>query len=191
MKKLLLILIIFGNLFTLHGKSGYAQEGFIGEIRMFSGNFAPRNWAFCEGQLLPISSYNALFSILGTTYGGDGRTTFALPDLRGRVVIHPGTGPGLSSYNPGEKGGYEKVTLQEAQLPSHKHRFPVQSKPAIEKTPDIASKNETKAYSLTASKPARAIETSKTGGNQPVEIRPPYIAVHFIICVEGTYPARH
>lgn len=86
-----------------------SMDPFIGEVAMFAGNFAPRGWAKCEGQLLPISQNTALFSILGTTYGGDGRTTFALPDLRGRVAIHPGRGPGLSSYKLGQKGGYESA----------------------------------------------------------------------------------
>lgn len=89
----------------------FAADPLLGEITMFAGNFAPRGWAFCNGQLLPISENTALFSLLGTTYGGDGRTTFALPDMRGRVVIHPGTGPGLSEYRLGQKGGAEKVSF--------------------------------------------------------------------------------
>jgi len=96
-------------------------EPFIGEISMFGGNFAPRNWAFCDGQLLAISQNTALFSLLGTIYGGDGRTTFALPDLRGRVPIHSGNGPGLSNYRVGQKGGTETVTLNVTQIPSHNH----------------------------------------------------------------------
>jgi microcystin-dependent protein len=97
------------------------MEPFIGQIMMFGGSFAPRGWAFCEGQLLPISQNAALFSILGTTYGGDGRSTFALPDLRGRVAIHPGSGPGLSNYRLGEKGGVESVALNVNQIPAHSH----------------------------------------------------------------------
>ena len=97
------------------------MDPFIGEIVMFGGNFAPRGWAFCDGQLLAIASNTALFSVLGTTYGGDGRTTFALPDLRGRVPIHPGHGPGLSAYALGQKGGTETVTLTQNQMPSHSH----------------------------------------------------------------------
>jgi len=96
-------------------------EPFIAEIIMFGGNFAPRGWAFCDGQLLPIAQNQALFSILGTTYGGDGRTTFALPDLRGRTAIHPGTGPGLSNRRLGERGGAETNTLTLPQLPTHTH----------------------------------------------------------------------
>jgi len=97
------------------------MEPLIGQIMMFAGNFAPRGWAFCEGQLLAINQYQALFSILGTTYGGDGRTTFGLPDLRGRVPMHPGNGPGLSSKRLGQKGGSETNTLNVSQLPSHNH----------------------------------------------------------------------
>ena len=97
------------------------MDPFIGEIVMFAGNFAPRGWALCDGQLLSISANQALFSILGTTYGGDGRTTFALPDLRGRAPIHPGTGPGLSTYRLGQRGGTETVTLNQLQIPSHTH----------------------------------------------------------------------
>ncbi|WP_319641560.1 tail fiber protein [Methanovulcanius yangii] len=98
-------------------------EGTLGEVTLFAGNFAPRNWAFCQGQLLPISQNAALFSILGTTYGGDGRTTFALPDLRGRVVVGDGYGPGLSSVRLGQTGGVEQVTLTTSQLPAHLHGF--------------------------------------------------------------------
>src|SRR3954449_6617686 len=94
---------------------------FIGQISLFGGNFAPRGWAFCNGQLLAVSQNTALFSILGTTYGGNGETTFALPDLRGRVPLHPGQGPGLSPYVLGENGGQENVTLNVTQLPAHTH----------------------------------------------------------------------
>ncbi len=94
---------------------------FIGEILMFGGNFAPRSWAFCDGQLLSIAQNTALFSILGTTYGGDGRVTFGLPELRGRVAMHPGSGPGLTTRGLGEKGGTETVTLNTTQIPAHNH----------------------------------------------------------------------
>ena len=96
-------------------------EPFLGQIKIFAGNFAPRGWAFCDGQLLPINQHSALFSLLGTTYGGDGRTTFALPDLRGRAPIHVGTGQGLSPRTMGQRGGLEQVTLTESQIPAHNH----------------------------------------------------------------------
>ncbi len=98
-----------------------AADPFIAEIVMFGGNFAPRGWALCDGQLLAINQYQALFSLLGTTYGGDGRTNFALPDLRGRTAVHPGTGPGLSAIQLGQRGGAEQHTLAMAQMPSHSH----------------------------------------------------------------------
>ena len=99
------------------------SDPFLAEIVMFGGNFAPRGWAFCDGQLLAISSNTALFSLLGTTYGGDGRTTFGLPELRGRFAMHPGNGPGLSSRKLGQKGGSERVTLAITNLPSHTHQL--------------------------------------------------------------------
>ena len=97
------------------------MEPFLGQIMLWGPNFAPRGWAYCNGQLLPIAQYSALFSLLGTIYGGDGRTTFALPDLRSRVPVHPGTGPGLSTYQLGEQGGTEQVTLNINEMPSHTH----------------------------------------------------------------------
>jgi microcystin-dependent protein len=99
------------------------SEPFIAEIRIFAGNFAPRGWAFCDGQLLPISQNTALFSLIGTTYGGDGRTTTALPNLQGRAPMHPGRGPGLTERRLGQKGGVETVTLSEAQMPNHNHQW--------------------------------------------------------------------
>src|SRR5215213_7415071 len=96
---------------------------YIGEIRMFGGNFPPSGWAFCDGQLLPISENDALFNLIGTTYGGDGESTFALPDLRGRTPVHTGTGPGLSPYTMGEGGGVESVTLTTQQIPTHNHQW--------------------------------------------------------------------
>ena len=99
------------------------SEPFIAEIRIFAGNFAPRSWAFCNGQVLPISQNTALFSLIGTTYGGDGRSTMALPNLQGRAPMHPGRGPGLTDRRLGERGGVETVTLTEAQMPSHSHSF--------------------------------------------------------------------
>ncbi|CAL2075251.1 phage tail protein [Tenacibaculum sp. 190524A05c] len=115
------IIGLFFLCFFLSNNTANAQEPFIGEIRMFAGNFAPRSWAFCEGQLLAISSHTALFSILGTQYGGDGRTTFALPDLRGRVAISAGRGPGLQDYRQGPGSGTEFRTLTQAQMPIHTH----------------------------------------------------------------------
>ena len=193
MKKITLLFLViflgFSNLKT------YAQEGFIGEIRMFGGNFAPRTWALCDGQLLPISQNPALFSILGTTYGGDGRTTFGLPDLRGRVPMHPGNGPGLSSRRLGEKGGSETNTLTVAQMPSHNHTVnavkvdgntndPSGAYPANTKLLDKEYSTETKD---TAMNPAMI---NNTGGNQSINNIQPYNNVNFIICLQGVFPSR-
>lgn len=170
------------------------SEPFVGEIRMFAGNFAPRGWAFCDGQLLAVSQNDALFSLLGTIYGGDGRTTFGLPDLRGRIPIHSGTGPGLSPRRLGSKGGEENVTLTVNQLPSHTHpwrasqsnatsRDPVGNVPAIAQgdvyTTDLAAEN----FSAAA--------VSNTGGSRSHSNLMPFLCVHFIIALVGIYPSRH
>jgi microcystin-dependent protein len=165
MKKLFLSLFFASFLFT----SSFAQEALIGEIKMFAGNFAPRGWAFCNGQLLPISQNSALFSILGTTYGGDGRTTFALPDLRGRVPIGPGNGPGLSTYIPGQKGGQENVTLLQQNMP-------------------LGMGQSAQVYSGREQSPINGVTT---GSSQPIENRQPYVAIHYIICLQGIYPSRN
>ena len=112
------------------------SEPFIAEIRIFGGNFAPRSWAFCDGQLLPIAQNTALFSLIGTTYGGDGRTTTGLPNLQGRAPMHPGRGPGLTSRRLGQNGGQETATLGEAQMPNHSHAFQGNSLPASVNAPD-------------------------------------------------------
>lgn len=160
------------------------MEAFIGQIIMFGGNFAPRGWALCDGQLLAISSNSALFSILGTTYGGDGRSTFGLPDLRGRAAIHPGNGPGLSNYRLGEKGGVENVTLTTAQIPSHDHGVTV-AEPKNGGLVSVASSDSDQKKPL----PGGAI--GKTGGGQGHENRQPYQCVNYIIALQGTYPSRN
>ena len=170
----------------------------IGMIFMFGGNFAPRGWAFCDGQLLPINQNQALFSILGTTYGGDGRTTFGLPDLRGRVPIHPGTGPGLSPLDLGRKSGAENVTLTAQQIPSHNH--------ALRHTSDIGlaiKDNPTQTgdafgvvahdgyFNMPPTKSSIATPViENTGGGQPFDIHQPYQCVNFIIALQGLYPSR-
>lgn len=173
------------------------MEPFIGMIVGFGGNFAPRGWALCDGQLLAIASNSALFSILGTTYGGDGRTTFGLPDLRGRAVVHAGHGPGLSSVRLGEKGGAETVTLTVQQLPSHNHTATLHGETA---TP-TASNPQDKMLALAEiyadviatddrTFAPQSIQVQNTGGNQPVPIRSPYQAVNVIIALQGLFPSR-
>jgi microcystin-dependent protein len=172
------------------------SEPYIGQIIMFGGNFAPRSWAFCDGQLLPISQNTALFSILGTTYGGDGRTSFGLPDLRGRVAIHAGNGPGLSPRRLGDKGGQETVTLTEAQLPSHTHQFTPRAQSEDGETDEPQGNFLAKAgggetiYAGSANADMGGGPTGSTGGSQAHNNMQPYNAVNFIICLFGIYPSR-
>jgi len=175
---------------------------FIGEIVMFGGNFAPRSWAFCDGQLLSISSNTALFSILGTTYGGDGRTTFALPDLRGRAPIHPGHGPGLSTYRLGERGGVENHTLTIAEMPTHNHSAASNTDVNVgdtggESDPDGQFLGEGDVYtsasagnSLNGGAVTTASTMSNTGSGQSFGITKPFGAANYIICLFGVYPSR-
>ncbi len=179
------------------------MEGTIGEIRMFAGNFAPRTWAFCQGQLLPIAQNSALFSILGTTYGGDGRTTFALPDFRSRVAVGTGTGPGLSSYDLGEQAGSETNTLLQTNLPPHTHSLNVNntnaniatpvsgSSIAVTGTQDARSFTPALSFnSTTPNVPLNPLSVGATGGNLPVNNVQPYLGINYIICLYGIFPAR-
>jgi len=180
------------------------MDPFLGEIKLFAGNFAPRAWAYCDGQLLPISQYSALFSILGTTYGGDGRTTFALPDLRGRAAIHPGTGPGLSTYTLGQRGGVEQIRLSTANLPSHTHTATSTttmnvSEDSGEDEPGDNFLGAGSVYSSTATAGATlnggAVTTATTigmqGGQQPYSNLQPFLGVHYIIALQGVFPSRN
>ena len=174
------------------------MEPFIGEIIMFGGNFAPRNWALCDGQLLQISQNSALFSILGTTYGGDGRQTFALPDMRGRVSIHPGTGPGLSTYRLGQKGGLENVVLNTLQIPSHSHTFLPRCS-TDDGTADSPVNNVPATHEAMAESPyapsdnanMRGGNTGNTGGSQGHTNIQPYLCVNYIIALQGLFPSRN
>ena len=170
------------------------MEPFLGEIIMFGGNFAPRGWAFCDGQLLPISQNQALFSLLGTIYGGDGRTTFALPDLRGRVSIHQGNGPGLSDYRLGSKGGAENVTLTAAQIPAHNHAIKAANQGGDDSDPTTANGFGSAANDLyLETAPGTTMQNgimSNTGGNQQHTNIQPYLAINFIIALQGTFPSR-
>jgi microcystin-dependent protein len=173
------------------------MEGMIGEIRMFGGNFAPRTWALCEGQLLPINSNQALFSILGTTYGGDGRTTFGLPDLRGRFALGEGQGPGLTDRRLGQKFGSETNTLTVANLPSHNHsstsiQIGVSSEPGESDSPVDSYMGETSEDLYVESQDANAGAgtSGATGGGQSTNNIQPYLAVNYIICLQGVFPSR-
>ena len=179
-----------------------ASEPFLGQIQMVGFTFAPRGWAFCDGQLLSISTNTALFALLGTTYGGDGRTTFALPDLRGRVAIHPGNGPGLSNYRLGERGGVERVTLVAAQMPAHSHAATAalnatdsRGNSAVPGGNILANKSRTNIYStaapdVTMNSDAVTVEVANAGGNQSHENRMPYLGINHIIALQGLFPSR-
>jgi microcystin-dependent protein len=169
-------------------------EPFVGEIRMFAGNFAPRGWALCDGQLLAIAQNDALFSLFGTVYGGDGRTTFGLPDLRGRVPVHAGTGPGLSDRRLGSKSGSESVAMVSNQLPSHTHPFQGSSDAAT--TPDpsgnVFARSSGDAYGsdLSASN-MNGAAVGNSGGGQAHTNLMPSLAVNFIVALFGVYPSRN
>jgi microcystin-dependent protein len=171
------------------------SEPFVGEIRMFAGNFAPRNWAFCDGQLLAVSSNDALFSLLGTMYGGDGRTTFGLPDMRGRIPIHAGTGPGLSARPVGAKFGDETVTLTANHLPPHTHAWQGYSGAAQGQTPIDASVAAPAAnlYDTQTDNLGnmRASMVGATGGSRDHANLMPALCVNFIIALFGVYPSRN
>jgi microcystin-dependent protein len=178
----------------LSGQLAFAQEPLVGEIRMFAGDFAPRGWAFCNGQEMLVSQNAALFSILGTTYGGDGQTTFRLPDLRGRVVIHAGTGDGLSARPLGQSGGQEAVRLTENQMPRHTHRIAVSSGSSTTTTPIRPPLSKASGAQASASPSSRVTKLSapigNAGGSQAHDNMPPFATVNFIIAVEGIYPSR-
>lgn len=171
------------------------SEPFIAEIRIFAGNFAPRGWAFCNGQLLPISQNTALFSLIGTTYGGDGRTTTALPNLEGRAPMHPGRGPGLTSRRLGEKGGVEDVTLSEAEMPSHKHTTRGVSSPANQRNPSAhmaaaGGGRGTNFYAAATSTTGAMRSLGNAGGSQAHNNMQPFLTMNFIIALVGLYPSR-
>ncbi len=186
---------------SLHYKA-HAQDAFIGEIRMFAGNFAPVGWLKCEGQLLPISQNTALFSILGTTYGGNGTTNFALPDLRGRVPMAPGTGNGLTNTNLGDQQGSETVTLVANNLPPHSHTLNVfngsgnvdsltnnSSALALPLNADLS-----RAAGYSSNAPNNALQATTISGNSttnlPVPIKQPSLSVTFMICTTGIFPTH-
>lgn len=181
-------------------------DQYLANVAIFAGTFAPRGWSFCQGQVLSIAQNSALYALIGVTYGGDGVTTFALPDLRGRVAIHPGQGPGMSNYILGQMGGVENITLTAAQLPAHNHPLisitgnptvnttagtvadPTNAVPAVVSTAQVyaAASTGNVMASFTCNTATRA-----TGQGQPFDIRSPYLAMNYIICMEGIYPSRN
>jgi microcystin-dependent protein len=173
------------------------SEPFIGQIMMFGGNFAPRGWALCNGQLLSIAQNTALFSILGTTYGGNGQTTFALPNLQGRLAMHPGNGPGLTPRTLGETAGSETVTLVNNQMPAHNHLLACTSNPASQTQPEghilgAESASATQVYSSEQpNQNMNPMSISASGGSQPHDNMPPFQCVNYIIALEGIFPSRN
>ncbi len=170
-------------------------EPYIGEIRLFGFTFAPVGWAFCDGTLIPIAQNTALFSLLGTFYGGDGQTTFALPDLRSRVPVCQGQGSGLSSYTAGQKGGVEQVSLSTAQLPAHNHLLACQTAGGNSQTPEgsvlaVDASGLTALYSTTENAAMAPSAVSNTGQNQGHTNLQPYLVLNYCIALFGIFPPR-
>jgi microcystin-dependent protein len=171
------------------------MEPFLGQIQAFGYNFSPRGWSFCDGQLLPINANTALFSLLGTTFGGDGRTTFQLPDLRGRSIVHVGNGPGLSDIRWGQRGGQENVTLNTNNLPAHNHATVMNLGGTAEEagaghflaTSDaLFSEDAATGSTLNAG----AISSGNTGNGQSFNNRNPYLGIYVSIALVGIFPSR-
>lgn len=170
------------------------SEPYVGEIRMFAGNFAPRGWAFCDGQLLAVSQNDTLFSLFGTIYGGDGRTTFGLPDLRGRVPVHYGNGPGLSNRSIGAKGGTERVTLTANEAAAHSHAFSASTSAASDTSPAgnvPATSGSSNIYGSNVGTAMSAGAIGNTGNSQSHDNLMPTQCIHFIVALFGIYPSRH
>lgn len=169
------------------------MEPFIGQIQPVGFNFAPRGWALCDGQLLAISAYSAVFSLLGTTFGGDGRSTFGLPDLRGRQMTGVGNGPGLSTISWGEKGGSETETLTTAQMPSHNHTVTPKGSSGTndQDSPAGHFPAEGLYYNDTGDEEMGAATVSNTGGGQSFGILDPFLGIYVAIALTGVYPSRN
>jgi microcystin-dependent protein len=172
-------------------------DPFVAEIRIFPFNFAPRGWAWCDGQLLPLSQNTALFSLLGTTYGGNGKSTFALPDLQGRAPMHPGQGPGLSLHDLGETGGSDTVTLLQSEMPNHPHTMRANTDFADLQVPSparsIARSQNANAYKAPAGQPVVQLNPgalAPAGGDQPHNNLQPYLTLYFHIALQGVFPPR-
>lgn len=194
MKKITILLVVFMSLFSVN-KTVAQSEPFIGQIAVVAFNYAPQGWAKCEGQLLPIAQNQALFALLGTTYGGDGMTTFALPDLRGRVPMGDGNGPGLTPRVLGEKSGSETNTLTIAQMPMHNHTVNASTVDGDQNLPTGSIPANTKALDkeYTSSGANTTMSPSMigvSGGSQPVNNIQPYTTLTYIIALQGIWPTR-
>ncbi len=177
------------------------MEGYLAQIIMFAGNFAPRSWAYCQGQILSIAQNTALFSLLGTTYGGNGQTTFGLPDLRGRVPVGTGQGPGLSNIDLGEMAGSPTHTLISNEMPSHSHTATTTAKVSSlnanteEPAGNVLATQANNFYAPanTANGNLGGVSTTltNTGGSQPHNNMQPYLGMNYVICLEGIFPSRN
>jgi microcystin-dependent protein len=200
MKKLLLAATSLAGMALAMPAPAQAQEKYIGEVYAFAGNFCPRLSSLADGKLLPISQYTALFSILGTMYGGDGRTTFALPDLRGRSIVGPGTGPGLSTMTIGQRSGRENVTLTIAEMPQHNHDARVRASTLGPNTNSPAGASfptfpeGTNQYvngydNITMANDE--VQVARVGGSQAFNIRNPYLVLQHCVVLSGIFPPRN
>lgn len=170
-------------------------DPFVAEIRIVPFNFAPKGWAFCDGQLLPLSQNTALFSLLGTTYGGNGKSNFALPDLQGRASMQPGQGPGLSLHDLGESGGSDTVSLLESEIPSHNHQIRASTSGGNQRTPvnyypAAGGGRGSNLYKANPSATVNMQSLSPAGGNQPHNNMQPYLVMNFVIALQGVFPPR-
>jgi microcystin-dependent protein len=173
-------------------------DPFVAEIRIFPFNFAPKGWAWCDGQLLPLSQNTALFSLLGTTYGGDGRSNFALPNMQGNAPMHPGQGPGLSLHDLGETGGTETVSLLESEMPAHSHAMIASQGDGTERTPSAGGTGQLLATGIGISQyqtPGAQANlndavVAPAGGDQPHNNMQPYLTFYFNIALQGVFPPR-
>jgi microcystin-dependent protein len=171
-------------------------DPFVAEIRIFPFNFAPRGWAWCDGQIMPLSQNTALFSLLGTTYGGDGKSNFALPNMQGNAPMHPGQGPGLSLHDLGETGGAETVTLLESEIPSHPHTL--RADPNVAESPDASGNSLARGSSINIYQtltnlnltPMNPAAVAPAGGDQPHNNLQPYLTFYFCIALQGVFPPR-
>jgi microcystin-dependent protein len=171
------------------------MDPFVAEIRIFPFNFAPKGWAFCDGQILPLSQNTALFSLLGTTYGGDGKSNFALPNMQGNAPMHPGQGPGLSLHDLGETGGSESVTLLESEIPSHSHAMQadvldIADTNVVSPNASYALSSGGTLYQSTGNAFLSDNALAPAGGDQPHNNLQPYLTLNFCIALQGVYPPR-
>jgi microcystin-dependent protein len=170
------------------------MDPFVAEIRIFPFNFAPKGWAFCDGQILPLSQNTALFSLLGTTYGGDGKSNFALPNMQGNAPMHPGQGPGLSLHDLGETGGTETVTLLESEIPIHVHNFMASTQDALDSnaTNELLAKGSAIGQYIVAGALVNLADNAlaPAGGDQPHNNMQPYLTLNFCIALQGVFPPR-